>query len=308
MDGSQNKTPKITIARLRRISLFGSLSDDHLSSLKGLISTQCHAARSVIISGREYSSALYVLLSGRVKVLIAGGNGRDVILSILGAGDFFGEMGLLDDQHCLATVQALESCTSIRITKPAFHAYLNNNFELALGLAHGLAKRLHDSERLIKKLSLMDTYGRVECMLFDMAVHIDGRQVVRKLPGKETIASMVGASREMVSRVFRNMRESGNILVEKQQVILLNALPTTKNARSKSRLAGGVRNFNVDFATQVPPADRTDYFLHARGSGGVRLVRFDGARPNATAGWAKTQERSPLQPAARRLHRNANPR
>jgi len=146
--------------------------------------------------------------------------GREVILSILSPGEFFGEMGLLDDSPRSASVVTLEACELLTITKADFKRSLADNFELSLMVMRGLVKRLREADRKIGSLALMDVYGRVARLLLEMAEDINGEKVVVKKLSKQDIAKMIGASREMVSRVMKDLQLGGYIEVRGRSIAL----------------------------------------------------------------------------------------
>ncbi len=206
---------------LKRVPLFSSFSDQQLSSLLSCVQHRRYPRNSFIVRTGDETDALYIILSGRVKVLIPDDQGREVILSIMGAHDFFGEMGLLDDQPRSASVETLEPCEMLRISKAGFAAFLKDNFDLAMLIIRNLVKRLRDADRKIESLALIDVYGRVARLLLDMAQEVEGRWIVAQAPPKQEIAHMIGASREMVSRVMKHLQEKGLIRAEKRKIILL---------------------------------------------------------------------------------------
>jgi CRP/FNR family cyclic AMP-dependent transcriptional regulator len=171
-------------------------------------------------SGEE-TDALYVILSGRVKVLIPDEEGHEVILSVMGPHEFFGEMGLLDEQPRSASVQTLEQCDMLRFSKAGFMNCLKDNFELAMQVIRNLVRRLRDADRKIESLALIDVYGRVARLIIDMAEEIDGQWIVQRAPPKQEIAHMIGASREMVSRVVKDLQQKGLIRTEKRKIFIL---------------------------------------------------------------------------------------
>src|SRR5258707_2025827 len=137
----------------------------------------------------------------------------------MGANDFFGEMGLLDDQTRSASVETLEACQMLRFSKTGFVTCLKDNFDLAMIIIRNLVKRLREADRKIESLALIDVYGRVARLLIDMAQNTaDGKWVVEHAPAKQEIARMIGASREMVSRVVKDLQRKGLIRAEKRRI------------------------------------------------------------------------------------------
>ena len=146
--------------------------------------------------------------------------GREVILAILGANEFFGEMGLLDDSPRSACVVALEPCELLSLSKRDFKKCLQDHFELSMTVMRGLVKRLREADGKIGSLALMDVYGRVARLLLEMSEIVDGRKVVTKKLAKQDIAKMIGASREMVSRVMKDLQSGGVIEVRGSAIYL----------------------------------------------------------------------------------------
>src|SRR6266850_831362 len=159
---------------------------------------------------------------------ICGNEGREAILAILNRGDFFGEMGLIDQAPRSATVVTLEACELLTITRTDFMKCLQKNFDLALNVIRGLVGRLREADQKIGSLALMDVCGRVARLLMDMAETVDGQKVVTKKLPKKQIAKMIGASREMVSRVMKEMETSGHIEVRAHRILLRESLELTK--------------------------------------------------------------------------------
>jgi len=189
-----------------------------------VVGRKSYPRNSTIINAGDPTDALYIVISGRLKVMMSDDEGREVILAILGQGEFFGEMGLIDEAPRSATVIAIEPCELLTINKMDFKKCLAENFEIGVGVMKGLVKRLREADKKIGSLALMDVYGRVARLLMEMAETVDGqRVVVKKLP-KQDIAKMIGASREMVSRVMKDLQTSGHIEVKSGAIFLHEAM------------------------------------------------------------------------------------
>ena len=217
---------------LKKVPLFSSLSDEQLRVLQPCLQQRSYPRNTFILRAGEETDALYIVLSGRVKVLIPDEQGREVILAVMGPNDFFGEMGLLDELPRSASVETLEACQTLRFSKSGFMACLKDNFDLAMIIIRSLVKRLRDADRKIESLALIDVYGRVARLLLDQAEEIDGMWIVRSAPPKQEIARMIGASREMVSRVVKDLQQRGYIRTEKRKVYLLDKFSMAKRASS----------------------------------------------------------------------------
>lgn len=215
---------------LKNVPLFSSLSDDQLRMLQPVLQQRSYPRSAFVLREGEDTDALYVILSGRVKVLIPDEQGREVILAVLGPKDFFGEMGLFDDQPRSASVETLEPCQMLRLSKGGFLGTIKDNFELAMVVIRNLIKRLREADRKIESLALVDVYGRVARVLLDQVQEIDGQLVVPQAPPKQEIARMIGASREMVSRVVKDLQARGYIRAEKRKIYLLDKQAMAKRA------------------------------------------------------------------------------
>jgi len=223
-----NATPVVSPLLIRNVPLFSLLPDDQLLLLTQLLLRKPYPKDSTVIAAGDPTDALYVVISGRLKVMMSDNEGREVILAILNQGDFFGEMGLIDQAPRSATVITIEPCELLTITRTDFTKCLQKNFDFTMNVMRGLVKRLREADRKIGSLALMDVCGRVARLLMEMAETVDGQKVVtRKLP-KQQIAKMIGASREMVSRVMKEMETSGHIEVRARQILLRDSLALTK--------------------------------------------------------------------------------
>jgi CRP/FNR family cyclic AMP-dependent transcriptional regulator len=215
---------------LRTVPLFSSLSDEQLRMLQPNLQQRSYPRGALIVRAGEETDALYIILSGRVKILIPDEQGREVILAVMTKNEYFGEMGLLDDQPRSASVEALEPCQVLRFSKAGLLPAMRDNFDLSMVVIRNLVKRLRDADRKIESLALIDVYGRVARLLLDHAEEIEGQWIVQKAPPKQEIARMIGASREMVSRVVKDLQLRGYIRAEKRKVFLLDKLAMNKRA------------------------------------------------------------------------------
>lgn len=199
-------------AFLKRVPLFSGLTDSQIERLAaGSVRRSFPKGRTIVAEG-EPSQSLYVLLSGRAKVQRSDTEGKEVILAVLGPGECFGEMSLIDDAPRSASVITIESCDFMSINKESFKSMLVSSPEISMRIMKGLVKRLRDADKKIETLALLDVYGRVARVLLDFSEMVGNDRVVRsKLPRQE-IAKMIGASREMVSRVMKGLEMEGYIV------------------------------------------------------------------------------------------------
>jgi len=209
---------------LKAVPLFSSFPDEQLRMLASVVTRRSVPRSTTIMASGDATDSLYIVLSGRLKVMMSDAEGKEVILSFLGSGEFFGEMGLIDDAPRSATVVAIEPCELLCIAKRDFKKCLAENFEMAMAVMRGLVRRLREADRKIGSLALLDVYGRVARLLLDMSETVEGEKVVTKRLPKQDIAKMIGASREMVSRVMKDLQMGGYIEVRGSNIVLRDSI------------------------------------------------------------------------------------
>jgi CRP/FNR family transcriptional regulator, cyclic AMP receptor protein len=205
---------------LRTVPLFAGFTEEQLRLLATAVNRRNVPRGTVVIVEGDPTDSLYIIISGRLKVMMSDAEGKEVILAMLGPGEYFGEMGLIDDSPRSATVTAVEPCELITLAKKDFKKFLAEHFEMAATVMRGLVRRLRDADRKIGSLALLDVYGRVARLLIDMADTVNGQKVVTKRLPKQDIAKMIGASREMVSRVMKDLQLGGYIEVRGSNIVV----------------------------------------------------------------------------------------
>ncbi|MCA2998570.1 MAG: cyclic nucleotide-binding domain-containing protein, partial [Rhodocyclaceae bacterium] len=177
---------------------------------------------AIILNAADAGESLFAITAGRVKVFIGDEDGREITVKMLGPGDFFGEMSLIDQEPRSASVSAVEATTLKILSYQAFRDCLIRFPGIGIAVMTELAKRLRDADRKIFNLALMDVYGRVASILLELATSSDGRLVVGERLSQQEIANMVGASREMVNRILKDLSDRGYISVEAKQITIHN--------------------------------------------------------------------------------------
>ncbi|MEK7436673.1 MAG: Crp/Fnr family transcriptional regulator [Pseudomonadota bacterium] len=215
----------VSTALLRNVPLLSVLSEKELVLLARVVTRKSYARGSQILGAGDPTDSLYILISGRIKVLMSDLDGKEVILAILEPNEFVGEMGLIDNSPRSANVVALEPCEVVCISKSDFKRCLADNFEMAMTVMRGLVKRLRDADNQIGSLALMDVFGRVARLLLETAEVVGGEKVVTRKLSKQDIARMIGASREMVSRVMKHLQEAGYIELRGDAIIIRENIP-----------------------------------------------------------------------------------
>lgn len=209
---------------LEGVSIFSDLSPDDLKDLASRMQPREYPTGAVIVGQEDRGDSLFAITSGRVKVVLYGDSGREIILSILRDGEIFGEMSLLDNQPRSASVIALESTKALVLERAAFVRHLAAHPGTAIAILAEMSRRLRQADKIIGNLALLDVYGRVARLLKELAerdgVETEGGVLIRERPTQQEIASMIGTSRETVSRALNDFAKRGLIVLSGKQIIL----------------------------------------------------------------------------------------
>ena len=210
---------------LKQIPLFSELNDKDLDKIIRLGTRQRYHKDNIILIEEEVGSTMFIILEGRVKISRISDDGREVILSMLSDGDFFGEMSLLDGHPRSANVTATEESELLVIRREEFLQMLKDFPQIAINLLKELAQRIRKSDEHIKSLSLQDATGRVASTILriaeDSGVFRKGQVEIAELPLQQDLANMAGTSRETISRVIKSLTEQGYLRKQAGKIIIL---------------------------------------------------------------------------------------
>lgn len=213
----------LSLVVLRNVPLFSGLDETELERLSRVAGRRRAGRGEQVVRAGESADALLILLTGRAKVTNFDEEGREIILAWLGPGEFFGEMGLIDGSARSASVVAVENCELLTIGKTEFQRCMQDNFQVAQKLMQILVRRLREADRNIESLALLDVYGRVARLLLDLSEEEGGKRLVKQKISKQDMARMIGASREMVSKVMRDLEVGGYIISEGDHITITGA-------------------------------------------------------------------------------------
>jgi CRP-like cAMP-binding protein len=206
---------------VRRVPMFSVLTEAQAWSLSQSIVKKRYKRGETIVEQGGRSNALFIILAGRARVLSVDARGREVILALLHPGDHVGEMSLIDGQPHSASVVAEVQTDVLMLGRVAFLQSLPENSSMSFSIMRGLVQRLRRADSKIESLALMDVYGRVARALLEMS-DIDGDQrLIRSKVSRQDLAKMVGASREMVSRVMKDFEQRGFVAEREDGCVLL---------------------------------------------------------------------------------------
>ena len=197
---------------IRRVPLFSTLTQAQAESVSEAVVKRRYKRGEEIVEQGKKSNFLAIVLTGRARVITQDSRGREVILATMNPGDYVGEMSLIDNQPHSATVRAEVQTDVLILGRAEFARCLPENTSMAYAVMKGLVQRLRQADRKIESLALMDVYGRVARALLEFArPDKDGQLVIRERVSRQDVAKMIGASREMVSRVMKDLEDRGFI-------------------------------------------------------------------------------------------------
>lgn len=211
---------------LENVPLFSGLSSAALAEIEQHGAVKSFKKNAIVINQDDESYSLYVILSGSVKVYISGEDGREAVLNHQSAGDYFGDLALIDKQPRVASVMTTEASRFMIISREDFLLCLSKNPEIAINLIKPMTSRMRMLAKNVSSLALLDVYGRVARVLLEQAEsQEDGEMITEKITQQE-IADMVGASRAMVSRILKDLKAGGYISVDKKRISIHQKLPS----------------------------------------------------------------------------------
>ncbi len=210
---------------LKYVPIFTDLPDDTLEMIEKIGHRKTYEKDEPILLEEDSGTALFVIISGKVKVSRSSDDGKEVILTILGESDFFGEMAILDGLARSANVIAIEKSDVFTIRRNDFLNLLETHPEVSITLLQELTTRLRNADMMIKALSLKDSEGKVATVLLQIAEYSgvikNGVVEIEKLPVQQDLANMAGTSRETISRTFHSFAKRGLIELDGSKLRIL---------------------------------------------------------------------------------------
>jgi len=204
---------------LATVPLFNGLDRSELEKFAEVTREKSYPKGSVILFEDDPGDSLFVVRDGRVKVVLIGEDGREVILGVLGVGEYFGELSLIDDRPRSAHVIAMEDSNLLVLRREDFRKRVESSPSVAWSLLTELSRRLRRADDKIGGLVLLDVPGRIARLLLDLAEET-GTNAIEKTLTHQTIAQMIGASRETVSRAMKDFQDAGWITVERRRIAI----------------------------------------------------------------------------------------
>jgi CRP/FNR family cyclic AMP-dependent transcriptional regulator len=210
---------------LKNVALFSGLADSELEMLQQHASIRTYSKQSIIINEGDDANGLYVVITGQVKVFLSNQEGREVIINMLGPGDYFGELALIESCQRSASVMTTDKTQLAFLSKTDFQQVLAEHAEIAFNLILALSGRIRVLSENVKNLALLDVYGRVAKTLLGLAKEQGNHLVIEQRLTQQEIANRIGASREMVAKIMKDLAKGGYISVSRDQIVINEKLP-----------------------------------------------------------------------------------
>lgn len=220
-----------TLNLLKGVDLFSRLSDEQIEMISEVSNRKKYSReQSIIHESDDASHTFFLIASGEVKVYLSGNDGRETILALLGPGDFFGEMSLIDGEPRSASVKATTTSELIVIQRNDFVKKMREFPDLAMSFLEEFSNRLRKANKQISSLSTLTVFGRIAGTLLNLAedrgvrTHFNDGRMVTKIPNKPTqqqFAEMSGTTRETVSRVLNSLKKRGVIAIVGKDILIL---------------------------------------------------------------------------------------
>ena len=204
---------------------FEPLHDEVLRNIATSGVVRTFVRNTVLINEGDVGDALYVILSGRVKVYSSNEAGREFVIDFHGAGEYVGEM-TLDGEARSASVMTVEPTTCAVIIRAQFRDFILAHPDFAMHLIDRLIHRLRVTTGNLKSLALSDVYGRLVRLLNTLSQDVDGKSIVPEKLTQQDIADRIGASRDMIGKLMKDLVAGGYLAVEDRTIVILKKLPT----------------------------------------------------------------------------------
>lgn len=210
---------------LKDVGGFEGLSDEQIGLLTNRAAVRSYAKNAIIVNEGDEGNSMFVIQSGSVKAFLSDENGKEVVLSTQGPGEYFGDLALFDDEPRSASVMALEPCKVMIITKAQLREAIIEDPEIGFSLLHGLAKRVRILTENVRTMALLDVFGRLVKTLNMLAEEKEGALVIDQPLTQQDLANRIGASREMVSRIMHDLTQGGYLSIKAKRITILKKIP-----------------------------------------------------------------------------------
>lgn len=222
----QDEIIRQRISHLEKIDFFSGLHKPVLIELAVDMKEIEYKKNSIIINQGDNTRSLFILLEGRIKVTALDEDGHQTVFSFLDKDDYFGELSLLDDAPRSATITALEDTHVLQLAYPQFQEFIDKHPDAVWSLFKALTHRIRDMDDTICTLTSKDIYGRLVARLYKEAKQQDDGSLITERLTHQDLAEMIGSSREMISRIFKELKKGGYIKIVQKHIHIMKKLPS----------------------------------------------------------------------------------
>jgi CRP/FNR family cyclic AMP-dependent transcriptional regulator len=187
-------------------------------------SARTFATNAILINEGDTTDSLYIMLSGRVKVYASSDDGREVVFTEYGPGEYFGELSI-DGARRSASIKALEPCSCRVVQGSELRQFLAEHPDFAMHLTHKLIRMVRRLTEQVRSLALQDVYGRMVRVLTELSEPVGEERIVRQKMTQQDIADRIGSSREMVNRVMKELTTGGYVGQRDGRLVIRRKLP-----------------------------------------------------------------------------------
>lgn len=209
---------------LEEIPLFDGISSSALKQISQNVFLEKYKQHKLVIREGEKNEHFYIILKGEVKVYRTSKRNQDIMLAILGEGDFFGELSIMDDNVAAANIATMQSCEFLCIHDRQFLKIMKTNPKIANHLIFHMTQRIRNCDAFIENLNCSSSFERVGAVLLQLAerngYRKNGSVVIKKLPFQNNIASLAGTSRETVSRTLAHLEENSYVIKSGRELVI----------------------------------------------------------------------------------------
>ena len=214
-------------AGLKKIPFLSKIADEVLLTLAEKAKSAKFPKQATIVMEGDETSSLYIMLSGKVRVFSSDDKSKEVTLLIQEPGTYFGEIALLTDEPRSASVVTLEPTVCAMISKSDFISWLMVNPDVAITLLGVLSEKIRQLTDKVRLMALSNVYERTVKALQAMAVVEGNVTVIHNRPTQQELASMVGASREMINKIMHELTKGGYVTIEEKVMVINKKLPAS---------------------------------------------------------------------------------
>ena len=210
---------------LEDFPLFDGLDPAHADAMANAVTVRSFAKNAIIMTEGDDADKLYLIRKGKVKIYLSDREGREVIVNILGPGEYFGELALFDDAPRSTSAITTTKAEFAVISRDAFLGCLHQHPAMGIVIIKNLARRIRALSENVRSLALLDVYERIVHFLKSEATEDNGKLVINDRPTHQEIANRIGASREMVTRILLDLSTGGYITTEGKCLTINKTLP-----------------------------------------------------------------------------------